>query len=39
MEYAFEFGGFPQDVTVTASGNTSVSELRQLFEELCDQPS
>ena len=39
MEYAFEFEGFPQDVTVTASGDARVSEFRQLFEELCDQPS
>jgi hypothetical protein len=39
MEYAFEFGGFPEDVTVTASGDARVSEFRQLFEDLCDQPS
>jgi hypothetical protein len=39
MEYAFEFGGFPHDVTITASGHARVSEFRQLFEELCDEPS
>ena len=39
MDYAFEFGGFPQDVTVTASGEARVSEFRHLFEELFDEPS
>ena len=37
MEYRFEFGGSPQDVTVIASGVASVSEFSQLFENLCDQ--
>ena len=39
MDYAFEFGGFPQDVTITASGYARVSHFRELFKALCDQPS
>ena len=38
MEHVFEFGGFPQDVTVTATGLARVSEFRQLFGQLCDDP-
>ena len=37
MEYRFEFGGSPQDVTVIASGVASVSEFSRLYENLCDQ--
>ena len=37
MEYRFEFGGAPQDVTVIASGVASVREFRRLYESLCDQ--
>jgi len=37
MEYRFEFGGSPQDVTVIASGAASVSGFRRLYESLCDQ--
>jgi hypothetical protein len=38
MEYAFEFGGSPQDVTVTASGEARVPDFKQLYEALCDEP-
>jgi hypothetical protein len=37
MEYRFEFGGSPQDVTVIASGVASVSAFSRLYENLCDQ--
>ena len=37
MEYRFEFGGSPQDVTVIASGVARVSEFSRLSESLCDQ--
>ena len=37
MEYRFEFGGSPQDVTVIASGVASVSGFSRLYESLCDQ--
>ena len=37
MEYRFEFGGSPQDVTVIASGAASVPGFRRLYESLCDQ--
>ena len=35
MEYAFEFGGAPQDVLVTATGVARVPEFRELYEQLC----
>lgn len=38
LEHIFEFGGFPQDVTVTATGVARVSDFRQLFGQLCDDP-
>jgi hypothetical protein len=38
MEHDFEFGGFPQDVTVTATGVARVSDLRQLYKQLFDDP-
>jgi hypothetical protein len=39
VDYSFEFGGFPQDVTVTASGPARVAEFAHMFEALCDEPS
>jgi hypothetical protein len=36
MEYVFEFGGSPEDVTVTASGIARVSKFRHMLEQLCD---
>jgi hypothetical protein len=38
LEHVFEFGGFPQDVTVTATGLARASDLRQLFGQLCADP-
>jgi hypothetical protein len=38
MEYTFEFGGVAQDVTVTATGVARVTEFRQLYEQLCNDP-
>src|SRR5918995_5305373 len=38
MQYEFKFGGSPEDVSVTASGDASVSDFTQLYRELCEQP-
>jgi hypothetical protein len=38
MEYAFEFGGFPEDVLVTVSGVGRVGPFGRLFEELTESP-
>jgi hypothetical protein len=35
MECAFEFGGRPQDVVVTATGVARVPEFRELYQKLC----
>jgi hypothetical protein len=38
MEYAFEFGGFPEDVLVTVSGVGRVASFGRLFEDLTESP-
>jgi hypothetical protein len=38
MDYTLEFGGFPQDVTVTASGEARVPDFKHLYEALCEEP-
>ncbi|MGZ4413523.1 MAG: hypothetical protein ACXVRZ_03950 [Gaiellaceae bacterium] len=38
MEHRIEFGGDPQDVTVTTAGPATVSEFRSLNEELVNHP-
>ena len=38
MEFAVEFGGEPQDVTVTASGVADVAGLRELVRTLAASP-
>jgi hypothetical protein len=38
MEYAFIFGGFPEDVLVTVSGVGRVAAFARLFEDLTESP-
>ena len=39
MEHTIEFGGSPQDVTVTASGMASVGQLSRMLSQLCEEPA
>lgn len=38
MEYSFEFGGDPQDLTITMSGRTTPQDLRRMNTELIADP-
>ena len=39
MEFTIEFGGEPQDVTITSSGVADLAGLRRLDSELASHPS
>ena len=38
MEFAFEFGGAPQDLTITASGVADVKGYLRMYDELVADP-
>lgn len=38
MEFAFEFGGAPQDLTITASGIADVAGYQRMYSELVADP-
>jgi hypothetical protein len=38
MEFTFEFGGAPQDLTITASGVADVDGYLRMYEGLVDDP-
>lgn len=39
MEYAIEFGGDPQDVTITMSGDADTADFLRMTHELVSHPS